>query len=133
GHPLGRSPDDLPRPRRPLLERVLLDDEPDLLEAALDFLLRADQPCQVEIASSIFGYVPQRQRLPAIACRMSSELGLGLPSTSSDAETICPGVQKPHWSASVRTKASTSGWVGRAPQRVPPRPPPHCARRARAA
>jgi hypothetical protein len=30
-------------------------------------------------------------------------------STSAAAETICPGVQKPHWSASARTKAPTSG------------------------
>ena len=87
-HPLCRTPDDLARPGRPLLERVFLDDEPDLLEAALDLLLGTDQPCHVEIASSIFGYVPQRHRFPAIACRISSELGLGLPSTSADAETI---------------------------------------------
>ena len=54
-HPLCRTPDDLARPGRPLLERVFFDDEPDLLEAALDLFLGADQPCHVEIASSIFG------------------------------------------------------------------------------
>ena len=87
-HALCRTPDDLARPGRPLLERVFLDDEPDFLEAALDLFLGTDQPCHVEIASSIFGYVPQRHRFPAIACRISSELGLGLPSTSAEAETI---------------------------------------------
>jgi hypothetical protein len=96
GLPGRRSADDLPWPGRPLLERVLLDDEPDLFVAPLDLLLGADQPCHVEIASSIFGYVPQRQRFPAIACRISSELGLGLLSTRAEADTICPGVQKPH-------------------------------------
>jgi hypothetical protein len=40
---------------RPLDERVLLDERPDLLVAPLDLLLRADQPCHVEIASSIRG------------------------------------------------------------------------------
>jgi hypothetical protein len=55
GHALRCAPDDLARPGRPLLERVLLDDEPHLLEAALDLFLGADQPCHVEIASSIFG------------------------------------------------------------------------------
>ena len=82
------SADDLARPGRPLLERVLFDDEPDLLVAALDLLLRADQSCHVRIASSIFGYAPQRQRLPAIACRISSVLGLGDASTSATALTI---------------------------------------------
>ena len=73
GDPRRGPPDDLARAGGPLLERVLLDDEPDLLVAALDLLLGSDQSCHVEIASSIFGYVPQRQRLPAIACRISSE------------------------------------------------------------
>ena len=50
-----RPADHLERPGGPLLERVLLDDEPDLLAAPLDLLLRADQPCHVRIASSIFG------------------------------------------------------------------------------
>ena len=42
-------------PGRPLIERVLLDDDPDVLVAALDFLLGADQSRQVLIASSILG------------------------------------------------------------------------------
>ncbi len=50
-----RLPDDLAGPRRPLLERILLDDEEDLLEPALDLLLGADQSRHVRIASSIFG------------------------------------------------------------------------------
>jgi hypothetical protein len=36
-------PDDRARSGGPLLERVFLDDEPDLLLAALDFLFGADQ------------------------------------------------------------------------------------------
>ena len=40
---------------RPLDERVLLDERPHLLVAALDLLLRADQPCHEPIASSIRG------------------------------------------------------------------------------
>src|SRR5207253_10927886 len=110
GEPRSRAPHDLERPGGPGVERVLLDYEPLLAEAALDLLLRPDQPRHVRIASSMRGYVPQRQRFPAIACRISSRDGVGFASTSADAETIWPGVQKPHCSASSRTKASTSGW-----------------------
>ena len=91
-----RPADDLERPGGPLLQRVLFDDEPDLLVTAFDFLLGADQSCHVRIASSIFGYVPQRQRLPAMLCRISSVVGFGVAVTSATALTICPGVQKPH-------------------------------------
>ena len=94
----------------PLLERIFLDDEPDVLVPPLDFLLGLDQSRHVARASSIFGYVPQRQRFPAIACRISSRLGLGCFATSTAAETTWPGVQKPHCTASARTNASTSGW-----------------------
>jgi hypothetical protein len=101
--------DHVERAGGPLLERVLVDDRPDLLVAALDLLLGADQPCHVAIASSMRGYAPQRQRFPAMPWRISSRVGRGFASTSAAAETICPGVQKPHWSASSRTNASTSG------------------------
>ena len=89
----GASTHDRELPRRPLLERVLVDDRPDGLVAALDLLLGADQPRQFEIASSMRRYAPQRQRLPAIACRISSLPGCGLVATSAAAETIWPGVQ----------------------------------------
>ena len=49
------APDHVAGAGRPLLERILVDDEPDLLEAALDLLLGADQSRHVRIASSIFG------------------------------------------------------------------------------
>ena len=58
--------DDFAGPGRPLVERVLLDHEPHVLVAALDLLLGLDQSRHDTIASSIFGYAPQRQRLPAI-------------------------------------------------------------------
>ena len=61
-----RPTDDLAGALRPLLERILLDDEPDLLEPAFDLFLGADQPRQLRSASSIFGYVPQRQMFPAM-------------------------------------------------------------------
>jgi len=64
---LRRPADDGERAGGPLRERVFLDEQPYLLVATLDFLLGADQSRHVRIASSIFGYVPQRQRLPAIA------------------------------------------------------------------
>src|SRR4029453_9886255 len=48
-----------------------------------------------------------------MACRPPSGVGSGSASTSAAAETIWPGVQKPHWSASARTNASTSGWSRR--------------------
>src|SRR5204863_5910982 len=105
-----RLPDYLARAGRPSLDGVFLDDDPLLAVAALDFLLGANQSRQVSRASSILGYVPQRHRLPAMACRMRSGVGSGSASTSAAAETIWPGVQKPHWSASERTNASTSGW-----------------------
>jgi hypothetical protein len=50
-----RAADDGARPRRPLLERVLLDERPDLLVATFDLLLAPDQARQLEIASSILG------------------------------------------------------------------------------
>ncbi len=86
-------PDHLERPLGPLLERILLDDDPDLLEASLDLFLGADQSCHERIASSILGYVPQRQMFPAIACRISSRVGCGFAATRAAAETTCPGVQ----------------------------------------
>ena len=61
-------------PRRPGLDVVCLVDEgPDVLVPPLHLLLRAnepghDAPAARRIARSIFGYAPQRQRLPAIAC-----------------------------------------------------------------
>src|SRR5439155_6020529 len=75
------------RSRRPPIERVLVDDDPDFLVASFDFLFGADQSCQVLMASSIFGYVPQRQRFPDMAWRISSVDGLGLLSTNAAAET----------------------------------------------
>ncbi|OLD99106.1 MAG: hypothetical protein AUG91_07530 [Actinobacteria bacterium 13_1_20CM_4_69_9] len=54
--------------------------------------------------------MPQRHRFPAMACRISSVDGVGFAATSAAADTIWPGVQKPHCTASVRTNACTSGW-----------------------
>src|SRR4051812_28466766 len=107
-----RPADDLARSLRPLVERVVvaLDHDPLLGVLPLDFLLGADQSRHVRTASSIRGYAPQRHRLPAIPWRTRSGVRSGSASTSAAAETIWPGVQKPHWSASARTKASTSGW-----------------------
>ena len=51
----GRPADDVAGTGRPLVERVLLDERPDLLVAALDLLLRLDQSRHVEIASSMRG------------------------------------------------------------------------------
>ena len=76
-----RAADRLQRPLRPLFEDVLLDDDPLLGVAAFDFFLGADQTSHqpprfsaatASIARSIFGYVPQRQRFPVIACAISS-------------------------------------------------------------
>jgi hypothetical protein len=53
--PRRRPADHGERPLGPLLERILLDDDPHLLEVPLDFLLGADQSCQLRIASSILG------------------------------------------------------------------------------
>ena len=53
--PRRRPADDVARSVGPLVERILLDDEPDFLEAAFDFLFGSDQSCHVRIASSIFG------------------------------------------------------------------------------
>jgi hypothetical protein len=47
--------DDVAGAGRPLVERVFVDERPDLLVAALDLLLGLDQPRQLEIASSIRG------------------------------------------------------------------------------
>src|ERR671930_937585 len=45
-----------------------------------------------------------------MACRISSCEGAGFAATSAAADTIWPGVQKPHCTASVLTNAWTSGW-----------------------
>ena len=50
-----RTADDVEWALPPLLERVLVDDEEDLLEAPFDLLLRANQSRHVRIASSILG------------------------------------------------------------------------------
>jgi hypothetical protein len=47
--------DDVAGPGRPLNERILVDERPDLLVAALDLLLGLDQSRQLEIASSMRG------------------------------------------------------------------------------
>jgi hypothetical protein len=47
--------DDVAGTGRPLDERVLVDERPDLLVAALDFRFGLDQPRQLEIASSMRG------------------------------------------------------------------------------
>jgi hypothetical protein len=81
--------DDGTRALRPRLDgRVLVDDDPLLGVAAFDLFLGANQSCHVRTASSIRGYAPQRQRLPAIACRTRSGVGWGSASTSAAAETI---------------------------------------------
>jgi hypothetical protein len=59
-------PDDLARPCGPLVEDVLVHDDPLLLVTTFDFFLGSNQSHHVRIASSIFGYVPQRQIFPAI-------------------------------------------------------------------
>ena len=92
-----RAADGSKRTLGPLLERVFLDDYPLLGVAALDLLLRLDQACHPSpspcaatawIARSIFGYVPQRHRFPAIACLIWSPSGFGFASRRADAETI---------------------------------------------
>ena len=85
---------------RPVLDVVrLVDEHPDVLVAALHLLLRANEagghapPAARRIARSIFGYAPQRQRLPAIASWICSRVGCGVRSSSAVALTIWPGVQ----------------------------------------
>ena len=41
---------------------------------------------------------------------MSSSEGFGFFSSSATAETIIPGVQKPHWNASASRNAAWTGW-----------------------
>src|SRR6266571_2470172 len=64
--------------------------------------------------------------LPAMPWRISSAVGSGFEATSAAAETTWPGVQKPHCTASARTKASTSGW-SRSPSIVVTSPCTECA------
>ena len=113
----GRADDGEPGVVGPRLDLVVLVDEhPDVLEAPLHLPLGLDQPrlhataCPDarRIARSIFGYAPQRQMFPAIAARISSRLGRATEASSAVAETTCPGVQKPHCSASSATNDSWS-------------------------
>src|SRR5215211_4786374 len=50
-------------------------------------------PAASLIASTIFGYAPQRQRLPLIHSRISSSLFTCPSLMQATAEQICPGVQ----------------------------------------
>jgi hypothetical protein len=54
-HTRNASTDGRERPCRPLVERVLVDNDPDFFVAALYFFFGADQSCHVVMASSIFG------------------------------------------------------------------------------
>src|SRR5262249_55125713 len=60
-------------------------------------------------ASKIFSYPVQRQRLPESASRTSSSDGSGERSSRSAAATTSPGVQNPHCTAPVSTKARCTG------------------------
>ena len=60
-------------------------------------------------ASKIRPYVPQRQRLPARPCLISSSDGFGFLARNAVPATTKPGVQKPHCMASASTKACCSG------------------------
>jgi hypothetical protein len=59
-----RASDRLQRSGGPLVEWILLDEDPLLGVLPLDLLLGSDQASD-RIASSIFGYAPQRHRFPA--------------------------------------------------------------------
>src|SRR5713101_8127892 len=97
--------------------KILAFDEDERLEdlalellAALDdarhqdFLFPAETP-----AFTMFGYAPQRQRLPATARRTSSSVGAAFSRSSATIDMIWPGVQKPHWNASASMKARWTG------------------------
>jgi len=64
--------------------------------------------------------------LPDIACRISSCDGLGFAPTSAAADTTCPGVQNPHWTASERTNEAINGWSRRPSIVVTSRSPTVC-------
>src|SRR3954453_15730657 len=98
---------------RPALDIVrFVDEGPDVLVAPPHLLLGANEACRHappaarRMARSIFGYAPQRQRLPAIASWICSSVGCGVRSSSAVALTIWPGVQNPHWRASSATNES---------------------------
>src|SRR5213078_601585 len=61
-----------------------------------------------------------------MAFRISSFDGAGFAATKAAADTIWPGVQKPHCTASVRTNACTSGWSRRPSIVVTSRPSTVC-------
>src|SRR5438128_2615858 len=92
---------------RPLLQLIfVVDERPHRGDTALYLRLRSNEPSRHgdtsaarRIARSMFEYAPQRQRLPAIAARISPREGDGDFANSAVAETIWPGVQNPHWRA----------------------------------
>src|SRR5262249_6196282 len=61
-----------------------------------------------------------------MAWRISSCEGVGFAATRAAADTIWPGVQKPHCTASVRTNACMSGWSLRPSMVVTSRPSTVC-------
>src|SRR5580704_15202138 len=66
-------------------------------------------PATSRVAVKILGYVPQRQRLPAMAWRTSRSVGRGFASSSAAQLITIPGVQKPHCRASCFTNATWRG------------------------
>src|SRR5713226_8820364 len=61
------------------------------------------------IARTIRLCVPQRQRLPASACRISGSVGCGVSSSSALADISMPEMQYPHCAACSSMKAFWSG------------------------
>ena len=57
----------------------------------------------------MFGYAPQRQRLPLTARRTSSPVGDGFRRNRATHDMIWPDVQKPHWKASRSMNAACTG------------------------
>src|SRR5207237_7007654 len=79
----------------------------DVLEGSHRYSL--PRPATSRIAATMFGYAPQRQRLPLMNSRISSSEPARPSCSSATADMICPGVQYPHCSASCRTNASCIG------------------------
>ena len=72
-------------------------------------LSNAHAPVAFRMAATIRGYVPHRQMLPCINCRISASVGSGLLFSSETADIIIPEVQKAHCIASSSRKACCTG------------------------
>ena len=123
-----RLSDDLACAGGPLLQCVLFDDEPDLLVTGPRLPSRCESvlPCANRLLDLRIRAAAAEVSRHCVADLFGRRRGFR-PRPAPTALTICPGVQKPHCSASLRTNECTIGWSRSPSIVVTSRPSTACA------